>query len=313
MVTTTSSDCLTRIVIPVKLVVLEGLDGQGAGPVNDDDRSRAHSVTVERAGSRLHAWVHGPDGAPLIALTHGATMDHRMFDPQIPALTDAGYRVLTWDVRGHGISKPLGRTPITIGDMAEDLFALLEHIGVDEPICVGGQSLGGIVAQEMVLRRPGVFSAVVIIGSTCTTMPIPRWEQWALHTSTLWFVPWPWGFLQRTFARSTARTRNVQEYAVDAIGQLSKREFLHVWGAVTRAIRPRPNYLIEVPLLFTHGEHDRTGNVARTMPAWAARDPHSRYEVIPDASHNANQDNPARFNQVLLEFLTEHYPAGSTA
>ncbi len=43
-------------------------------------------------------------------------------------------------------------------------------------------------------------------------------------------------------------------------------------------------------------------------PPRAARDAKCRYELIPDASHNANQDNPEDFNRVLLSFLAEHYP-----
>ena len=41
------------------------------------------SIVVERADSRVHAWVTGPTEAPPIVLTHGAAMDHRMFDPQV--------------------------------------------------------------------------------------------------------------------------------------------------------------------------------------------------------------------------------------
>lgn len=66
-----------------------------------------------------------------------------------------------------------------------------------------------------------------------------------------------------------------------------------------------------MPLLLTHGEHDRTGNIARIEPAWAERDPHCRYELVPDASHNANQDNADFFNEVLPNFLSEHYPSGT--
>ncbi len=56
-------------------------------------------------------------------------------------------------------------------------------------------------------------------------------------------------------------------------------------------------------LVFTHGEHDRTGNIRQIAPRWAARDPHSRYEVIPDAGHTANQDAPQYFNRLLQDFL----------
>lgn len=263
---------------------------------------------VPRAGSQVHVWVTGPTDGPLIVLTHGASMDHRMFDEQLTPLVGAGYRVLTWDIRGHGRSQPIGQVPIDVTDMAEDLLAILDHLGIAGPICVGGQSLGGYVAQELAYREPERVGAMVIIGSTCITMPIARWEQWALRSSPWWFVPWPWQHLKRTVATSTALRPDVRAYAEAAIAMMSKADFVQIWRGVARSLRPEAGYQIEVPLLLTHGNQDRTGNIARTAPAWAARDPQCRYEVIPDASHNANQDNPEHFNRVLLDFLAQHYP-----
>ena len=116
--------------------------------------------------------------------------------------------------------------------------------------------------------------------------------------------------LAALMATSLAISPGVRAYAREAMGALSKQEFLVVWGAVTRVPRPRPGYRIEHPLLLTHGDQDRTGTISRSAPAWAARDPRARYEVIPHARHNANQDSPAFFNRVLVEFLVEHAPAG---
>lgn len=265
---------------------------------------------IERSGSRIHVWATGPaDGAPIV-LSHGASMDHHMFDQQLGALVGAGYRVLTWDLRGHGRSQPLGRTPVRISDLTEDLLAILDCLEISGPICVGGQSLGGYVAQELLYREPERVAAVVIVGSTCITMPIPWWESWALRSSPWWFVPWPWPHLRRTVATATALRQEVREYAEEAIGMMSKRDFIQIWRGVSQSMRPERGYHIDVPLLLTHGDQDRTGNIARTAPNWAARDPYCRYEVIPNASHNANQDNAEYFNRILLEFLTEHYPAG---
>jgi pimeloyl-ACP methyl ester carboxylesterase len=268
-----------------------------------------HEYVVERAGSRIHAWLAGPDSGPVVVLTHGASMDHRMFDPQLAPLVDAGYRVLTWDIRGHGRSQPLGRKPIRVADMVDDLLAVLEHLRISGPVCIGGQSLGGYVAQELVYRHPERVEAVVIVGSSCITMPISWWERWALRSSPWWFVPWPWASLTRTVARSTALRPEVRRYAEDAVRTMSKTDFVTIWRGVAASMRPEPGYRITVPLLLTHGDGDRTGNIARIAPAWAARDPHCRYEVIPDASHNANQDNAEVFNRILLEFLAEHCPA----
>ncbi|GAA1702131.1 alpha/beta fold hydrolase [Propioniferax innocua] len=269
-------------------------------------------ITLARVGSLLHAWSAGDPNHPAVVLSHGAAMDHRTFDPNLHALLEAGYRVLTWDIRGHGRSKPLGKTPISVEDMVDDLIAVLDHFDVNAPACIGGHSLGGYIAQKLVKRAPERVAALVIIGSTCTTMPITRMEKWALQSSPQWFRPWPWGHLKRTIAQSTARHQHVRDYAAEAAAALTKDEFLAIWHAVSHCIHPEPDYRIEVPLLLTHGAQDRTGNVARSAPKWAARDPHCTYSVIPDASHNAHQDNPEFFNQVLLDFLIKHFPGAAT-
>lgn len=278
--------------------------------MSTDETPRPSEHVIARAGSQLHFWLAGKSDGPLIVLNHGASMDHRMFDRQLGPLVDAGYRVLTWDIRGHGRSQPIGRVPIGVTDMTEDLLAILDHLDVSGPICIAGQSLGGYIAQDLVYRKPDRVAAVVIVGATCLTLPIPWWERLALRSSPWWFVPWPWQHLKRTVATTTALRPEIRSYAEDAVGAMSKQDFIRIWRGVARAMRPEPGYRIEVPLLLTHGDQDRTGNIARIAPAWAQRDPQCRYEVIPNASHNANQDNPGVFNRILLEFLAEHFPAG---
>ncbi|NOJ58940.1 alpha/beta hydrolase [Arthrobacter sp. 260] len=274
------------------------------------DQSRV--IVLDRADSRLHAWVSGPTSAPLVVLVHGATMDHLMFNGQLEPLLAAGYQVMAVDLRGHGESKPLGLTTLTVSDLADDVLALVDEEGVGQFVVVG-QSLGGYVAQDLVLRYPERITALGIIGSTCTTAPISRWSLFLLRSSLTWFRWWPYRHLQETMVKSLAHSPEVRSYAREAMNSLSKQEFLTVWEAVTRVARPQPGYRIEHPLLLTHGDHDQTGNIRKAAPLWAARDPLARYRVIPDARHNANQDNPRFFNRVLMEFLTEHAPVTSTS
>lgn len=267
---------------------------------------------IERSGARIQYWVDGPEDGPLVVLTHGTSMDHRMFDAQVPVLHAAGYRTLTWDLRGHGTSKPLGDRPLTVRTMSDDLIAVLDTVGQAEPVCVVGHSLGGYVAQEMEFAHRDRVSSLVIIGSTCLTLPIRRWEAWALRSSPWWFRMWPHENLRRVIARTTAVTPAARAYAYEATGALTKAEFVAVWEAVATSLHPDPGYTITIPLLLTHGDSDRTGNIATSTPRWAKRDLRARYEVIPDAGHNANQDNPEVFHPLLLDFLVEHHPLGQT-
>ena len=259
---------------------------------------------LERSGSRIHYWLTGPEGGRLVAFTPGATMDHRMFDSQVAAVVGAGYRALTWDPRGHGLSKPIG-DDFSVGAVSEDLLAILNRLGTTEAFLVG-QSLGGNVAQELVFRHPERVSALVVIGCTCNTMLPSRLGLLALKVSPLAFRLWPYGDLKRRTAKGVSARPDVQEYAREAIARVSRKEFLTIWDAAAHTLHEEPGYRIERPLLITHGEMDRLGNISKIAPDWAARDPNSRYVVVPDAGHNANQDNPTFFDHLLLEFLDEH-------
>ncbi len=232
-----------------------------------------------------------------------------MFDTQVPPLLAAGYQVMTTDLRGHGKSTPLGSAPVSVPALADDVLALVDGASVDRFVVVG-QSLGGYIAQDLVYRHPRRVIALGVIGSTATTVPISRIDSFLLRSSLGWFRLWPYKHLQGLMVESLAHSAEVQAYAREAMSTMTKQEFLTIWQAVTRVHRPLPDYRIEHPLLLTHGDQDRTGNIRATAPAWAARDPRSTYVVIPRARHNANQDNPEFYNRMLLEFLTEHAPAG---
>ena len=265
--------------------------------------------TVRRSGSTIHYWLAGPEDGRLVTFTPGASMDHRMFDEQVSVVASAGYRVLTWDVRGHGRSKPIGED-LSVPAVVEDLLTLMDLSGHEKAVFVG-QSLGGYVAQEALFRHPGRVEALVLIGSTDITALPSRLEYWALRLSPIMFRLWPYGNLRKQIAKNTALKPWVRSYAYEATGMLSKEEFVTVWKAVAGVLHEEPGYRIERPLLLTHGERDRTGNVAKVAPGWAEREPDCRYEVIPQASHNANQDNPAFFNCLLLDFLEQRAPARS--
>lgn len=270
----------------------------------DQDRAST-ALVLERSGSQLHYWLFDErETAPWVILTHGATMDHRMFESQIPILSEQ-YRVLAWDVRGHGHSKPIG-DPFTIESAADDLLAILDQHEIEQAVFVG-QSMGSYISQEILYRAPERVLALVSIGGTALVYEYSPVELNALRASLNLFrlTPYNQGF-KRLVATNTAYTESAQEYAYEAISQLSREEFLSVWSGITQALRSDPEYRISVPLLITHGEHDLTGTVRAHAPLWADRDTEGQYIVIPDAGHNANQDNPEFFNQILLAFLSEH-------
>jgi 3-oxoadipate enol-lactonase len=266
------------------------------------------SGILQRSGSAIHYWIAGPKRAPMVAFTHGASMDHRMFAAQLQSVWEAGYRTLRWDIRGHGRSKPLGKAPLTVADLADDLQALLDNYLLGRQVCLVGQALGGQVAQQIVLSRPERVAALVLIGTSCVTFPAGSWRAWASAWSRTGRRLRTSRTLRQRLARTSGIVPAVQTYAYDATQRLSRSELLAALRAGAGRIRSEPTYRIEQPLLLVHGEYDETRGVRRTALRWAARDPRCRYEVIRRAGHLAHQDNPSAFNRLLLDFLAEHFP-----
>src|SRR5712692_1108161 len=114
---------------------------------------------AEVRGQRLHYEDSGGAGMPLV-LSHGFLQDGEMFEPQVRDLATR-HRIITWDQRGHGrtVSTP---EPFTYWDSADDLAALLDHVGIERAV-IGGMSQGGFIALRFALRYPNRTAGLVLI------------------------------------------------------------------------------------------------------------------------------------------------------
>lgn len=214
------------------------------------------------------------------------------------------YRVLRYDVRGHGGSEiPPG--PYTLEQMAGDLFDLLDSRGIEETHFVG-VSMGGLIGMTAALTRPSRIKSLVLCDTTaCYGHGVrPMWEDRirvaeaegmtaALmdRTMAIWFTE---GFRTRrpdAVERIAAMLRNCDPRgyaaAIRAIGFVDLTERL---GA------------IRSPTLVVVGEQD-----PGTPPAMARiiheRIARSELLVIPNAMHCAVVEDADRFLAALLGFL----------
>ena len=116
-------------------------------------------------GAMLYVTDSGGDGEPVV-LGHGYLMTHAFWGPVAAELEAAGYRVVTTDWRGQGRSEVTedGYDP---WDLADDLRALLDAIGIDRFHYVG-HSMGGYVGYRLALRAPERVASLVQIGTAAT-------------------------------------------------------------------------------------------------------------------------------------------------
>ncbi len=255
--------------------------------------------TLQRPDGTIHYWIDGKPSAPLVVLTHGATIDHHEWDATLPKLTDH-FRVLTWDIRGHGLSRPM---PFILKEAEADLLALLDELKIEKAIFVG-HSMGGNLHQELVFHHPERVLAMVFLGCTWNFQKLTASETFTLrYFAKPIFDLYPYKLLVDQSLAITATSMASQELLRASMNSLKKEEFIQIMMETSNCLHFEPGYTIGKPLLLMVGEKDSTGNIRKAMPAWSKVEPDCRFFIIPNAKHAANLDNPEFFHEKLLEFL----------
>jgi pimeloyl-ACP methyl ester carboxylesterase len=127
---------------------------------------------VETNGVQLRVIDAGDTGAPVVLLAHGFPELAYSWRHQIPALAEAGYRVLAPDQRGYGgSSKPGAVDAYNVVELSADIVGLLDDVGAERAVIVG-HDFGSVVAWAAPLLHPDRFAGVV--GLSMPPVPRPR-------------------------------------------------------------------------------------------------------------------------------------------
>ncbi|MBE7519555.1 MAG: alpha/beta fold hydrolase [Thermoflexaceae bacterium] len=242
---------------------------------------------IDRDGVKIYYEDHGQ--GPAILLTHGFADTSIFWRGQVAAFSDR-YRVITWDMRGHGQSDSpddpaLYSEDHTVGDMA----AILDTCGVERAV-LGGLSLGGFMSLAFNLRHPGRVRALMLFD----TGPGYRsaegragWNQTALARAA--------GFEERGLDAANRRQR-LEHRSPEGLAKAARGMLAQFDG---RVIESLPG--IAVPTLVLVGANDQPFMAAADY--MAAKIPGARKGVIAGAGHTINLDQPEAFNAAVEEFL----------
>ena len=237
----------------------------------------------------------GGGSGPAVLLSHGYSATGRMWAPQRPAL-EPRYRVVTWDMRGHGLTdSPDDAAQYSDALAVADMRALLAHLGIARAV-IGGLSLGGYLSLAFHRAHPEMVRALVI----CDSGPGYRnaqaraaWNQRALERAQQLETRGLDALTSssREMREALRHHRSAQGLAHAARGMLAQRD--------ASVIDSLPH--IRVPTLIVVGDRD-TPFIAPSE-YMVKKIPGARIEVIEGAGHASNLDQPAAFNRVLLDFL----------
>jgi 3-oxoadipate enol-lactonase len=250
--------------------------------------------------ARLHSVVDGPENAPVLVLGPSLGTDVGLFDAQAAALS-GGFRVVRYDLRGHGGSEVVPGA-CTMADLAGDVLGLLDELDVDR-FSYAGVSIGGAIGQQLALTVPDRLEKLAIIASAAQFADPPSWavradQVRANGTETLvatrtgtWFTQ-VWADEHPAEAERLLRMlRDTPDegYAAccEAIGAFDVRDRLGE---------------IRTPALVIAGEEDPATTVEMVrLIADGIRG--SRFLTIAGAAHLPNATHPAVVNAALAEHL----------
>lgn len=249
-------------------------------------------------GAELYYEVSGSEGAPWLVLSHSLACSVRMWDPQVAAFKDR-YRILNYDMRGHGSSAaPAG--PYSLEMLADDVLALMKECRVQKA-CFIGLSIGGMIGQTLALRNPAAFEKMVLADTTHTQSPemIKQWDERiaiarskgmkALVAGTMerWFTP---AFRDKPEARKIA----------EVIAATPVNGYVGCGQAIMKLNTTARLKDIRLPVLAITGEADAAAPGTRYI---GEQIPGAKFVSIAQAAHIANIEQPEKFNQALREFL----------
>lgn len=242
---------------------------------------------------------------PALLLIHGFPLCRLMWHPQIRAVSEAGFRVVTPDLRGFGESDaPDG--PYSMELFADDLVALLDHLGIEQAV-VGGMSMGGYVLFNLLERYPArIRGACFITTRASADDEAGKERRLALARDVLKFGPQVVAdnFERLLFAEETLKER--PKLVAEVSRWMTANDSRGIAGGLL-AMRERKDYTpllpsFAVPSLVIGADEDKAAppDNARLI---ATGMPGCRLAIIPRAGHMVNLENPGAFNAILLDFL----------
>lgn len=250
-------------------------------------------------GNRLFYWTNSNSDRPTMFFMHGAGCDHQMFEAQFKRFS-ADFNLIAWDARWHGKSNG-AFTEFNMRVLLDDALAVMAAENIRKAVVVG-QSLGGNIAQELALRHPDQVAKLVVIDSTRNIQRLTWLEKWGISMAVPIFKLYSWPRLVKDSVRASSLRPEVREYMTRTMNKVGKERFIQIFAALSDILRGDEEAAFQAPVCLICGAKDATGNIRKAMAAWGS-EPGVALHVIPDASHNANQDAPDVVNEVIAAFV----------
>lgn len=248
----------------------------------------------------VHHVVTGREDGPVVVLSNSMGADLRMWDGVLPALEEH-FRVVRYDTRGHGQS-PEVPGPYSMDDLADDVVALLDRLGLEKAHLVG-LSLGGMTGIRLAARAPERVDRLVLLCTGAFLEVGPAYTERAAQVRSQGTGSVAEGVVSRWFTPDHLEQHpDVRAFHEAMCAATSPEGYAGSCEAIA-AMDLRPDLPhIEAPTLAIAGADDPA-----TPPSYlreiADGVPDGRLVVVPDAAHLAAAQQPEAVAAAILEHL----------
>ena len=269
---------------------------------------------MSSAPPRSKGFVKRPDGGiyyemtgtgPALVFAHGLGGNHLSWFQQMPVFRDR-YTCITFSHRGFFPSD----APLNPDAYADDLLALIDHLGLDRIIIVA-QSMGGWTAVNFALAHPARLRAMVLASTSGPIDPRqttagPALDAWNAEAGRRHTQEIATGVHPAMGLRGAAE-QPAMHFLYRAVDELSAgldKEAIRASLTAGRTRPPADLAGIAAPTLWLTGDEDFVFP-SLVAPLMAEAMPDARHVAIPAAGHSVYFERPAEFNRVLEDFLAD--------
>jgi len=238
-----------------------------------------------------------------VVFAHALGGDRTMWDRQMPRVTGS-YRVLRYDLRGHG-SGPEHTGPLTLKDLAEDLLTLLDEHGIDR-IHFCGLSLGGLIGQWLGLHAQDRLRTLTLVDSAPRMGSVESWNERIQQIEREGMPSISQATMSRWFTESfRAQQPDIVKHFKTVLENTSQAGYIACATVVRDASKDGENLerfaTVETPTFIATGSFDSAATPAdcRRM---ASHIRGSRYLELP-AAHISPIEAGDAFTEGFLSFL----------
>jgi len=305
-IATRSSKLVAALAVAGAISVAAEAQAQVSASVWGADAAKGKGRYADVNGIKLYYEIQG-SGKPLVLL-HGGLGAIEMFGPNLAALAK-GHQVIGVDLQGHGRTADIDR-PLSVQFMADDIAALIKHLGL-QSADIMGYSLGGGVALQTAIRHPEVVNKLVVVSTPfrrngfypdilaqqgqVTAAAAQGMKQTPMYQMYASLAPRP-----QDWARLLGKIGDAMKVDFDFSDQIKGIKATTLIVAGDADIFP-PAHAVEMFALLGGGQRDA---------GWdGSGRPKSRLAILPGLTHYTMFNSPAVV-AVAIPFLDEIAPIG---